>query len=423
MDQNAPNRKLQIVIRPNVEGTVSKCEGWIQQVSHTSQETAKRIEAVENIGRECQDHQIFQRLGWIVDTEGDDAAVRGAIVRILPKWGYPFVPHAIVRALSLRGVRAAAVETLDRMGPVAGEKESRLAGELAFLRSGVADPIRVSALPVLYGRDHRVLNYLNELLRTGNRWERALAASELLGLGEAEPALGAARDSEARVRRSLASAIGRYGEQRGAEILEQLLEDPDDAVANEARRSLMLLGGQGSVAAQRSTVFMWRPLLKELSEFRLADPKLSADLPEQKVKMQWLGEPGASDVEIEELERRLGRRLPPSYRAFLVESNGFEQWSSFLRRLYGAGEVDWFRVRNSSWADAYRDTYPNLGSCLQVSEVGDSAVALLNPDVIGPDGEWQTYFFANWIPGANTYGSFREFMEYELNCRCEWRNR
>jgi len=202
-----------------------------------------------------------------VEDEGDDPPVRGAIVGVLPKWGHPFVPHAIVRALSLRGVRAVAVETLDRMGPVAGERESRLMSELASLRSGVADPIRVSAMPALYGRDHRLLNYLNELLRTGNRWGRALAASELFGLGEVETALGAARDSAPRVRRSLAWAIGRYGEQRGAEILEQLLDDPDDGVANEAGRSLMLLGGQAPIAPRRSGAFMWTPLLEERANF------------------------------------------------------------------------------------------------------------------------------------------------------------
>ena len=144
----------------------------------------------------------------------------------------------IVLALSLPGVRATAVETLDRMGPVTGEKESRLVSELASLRSGAADLIRLSALPALYGRDHRFLNYLNELLRTGNRWERALAASELFGLGEVDTALRAGRDSEPRVRRSLAWAIGRYRDQRGAEILGQLIEDPDDGVANEASKIL-----------------------------------------------------------------------------------------------------------------------------------------------------------------------------------------
>jgi HEAT repeat protein len=418
--------KVPDIVRSNVGvPAISNCEKWIRQVSDGAQPASVRIEAVENIGRECRDHQIFQRLGWIVDTEAADLAVRRAIVRILAEWGSPFVPYAIVRALSLAGVRPAAVETLDKMGPVTGEKEPRLVAQLASLRTGVADPIRMSGLPGVFGRDYRVLKYLHELVQTGNRWERALAASELLGLGEMEAALGATRDPEPRVRRSVAWAIGWYRVQRGADVLPRLLEDPDDAVANEARRSLMLLSGSGqaSVGHERSTVFRWRPLLKELSEFRLSDPKAAAGLPEQKVKTQWLGEPGATELEITALERRLGRNLPPSYRSFLAESNGFERWSALLQRLYSAGEVDWFRVRNAFWADAYRDTYPNLGSRLQLSDVGDSAVVLLNPNVIAPDGEWQTYFFANWIPGARTYDSFREFMEEELNSRCEWRNR
>jgi HEAT repeat protein len=426
MDQHSPRPKLQIIVRPNVEASpISKCEKWIRQVSDTAQPASVRIAAVENIGRECSDHQIFQRLGWSLDNEIDDLAVRSAIVRVLPRWGNPFVPYAVVRALSLPGVRPAAMETLDKMGPVTGDKESRLMAQLASLRTGVADSIVLSALPRMFGRDHRVLRYLHELVQTGNRWERALAASELLGLGEVEAAFGAARDPEPRVRTSVAWAIGWYREQRASDVLQRLLEDSDDAVANQAKRSLMLINGseRAVTGPELSTVFRWRPLLKELSEFRLSDPKLAVGLPEQKVKTQWLGENGATELEITALERRLGRRLPPSYRSFLAESNGFERWNASLRRLYSAGEVDWFRVRNSSWADAYRDTYPKLGSCLQVSDVGDSAVVLLNPSVIAPDGEWQTYFFANWIPGARTYRSFREFMEEELNSRCEWRNR
>ena len=79
-------------------------------------------------------------------------------------------------------------------------------------------------------------------------------------------------------------------------------------------------------------------------------------------------------------------------------------------------------TQRSVKCEAYRETYPNLASCLQISDVGDSAVVLLNPDAVSPDGEWQTYFFASWIPGARGYRSFREFMEEELNGRCEWRH-
>ena len=57
------------------------------------------------------------------------------------------------------------------------------------------------------------------------------------------------------------------------------------------------------------------------------------------------------------------------------------------------------------------------------SAIGDAAVILLNPKVISADGEWQTYFLANWIPGARPYRSFADFVTDEIDGVCEWRNR
>jgi hypothetical protein len=175
--------------------------------------------------------------------EGGDVAVRSAIVRVLPRWGDTAMQViAIVQALSLPDLRQTAIETFDKMGPVTGDKETRLLATLAGLRSGIADPYQVYGLPKLYGRDRRVLDYLTELFRRGNRWERALAASELFGVGEIETALEAARDPEARVRRSLAAAVGWSREPRDLQVLEQLLGDVDTGVANQAWASLRRLG-------------------------------------------------------------------------------------------------------------------------------------------------------------------------------------
>ena len=55
-----------------------------------------------------------------------------------------------------------------------------------------------------------------------------------------------------------------------------------------------------------------------------------------------------------------------------------------------------------------------LSSCLQISDVGDSAVVLLNPEVVNGEGEWETWFFSNWGPGATRYPSFRAYVESEL---------
>ncbi|MEU6252536.1 hypothetical protein [Streptomyces sp. NPDC047043] len=42
-------------------------------------------------------------------------------------------------------------------------------------------------------------------------------------------------------------------------------------------------------------------------------------------------------------------------------------------------------------------------------------VSLLNPCVITPDGEWEAWYLAHWLPGAVRYRSFRALMndEYE----------
>ena len=419
---DSPRPQMWPAIRMAGSPPPSKCEEWLRRAGDRSQPASMRIEAVESLASECLEHRIFQMLCVMVGDEGGDVAVRSAIVRVLPRRGdTPMHVMALVRALSLSGVRQTAVETLDKMGPVTGDKETRLLATLAALRGRVADPYQVYGLPTLYGRDRRILDYLIELFRRGNRWERALAASELFGLADIDTALEAARDPEARVRRSLAAAVGWSSEPRDLQVLQQLLGDMDSGVANQARASLKRLGV--AIATEpRPDEFHWAPFLKELSEFRLSYPRVAAAVPERKAQESWLGEPPASEQQIEALEGRLSRALPPSYRSFLATSNGFQQQSPFIQRLYSADEADWFGVRNQAWAEAYRETYPNLASCLQISDVGDSAVVLLNPDAVSPDREWQAYFFANWNPGAHKYRSFRELMEEELNGLCEWRN-
>jgi hypothetical protein len=73
----------------------------------------------------------------------------------------------------------------------------------------------------------------------------------------------------------------------------------------------------------RPDEFHWAPFLKELSEFRLSYPRVAAAVPEGKAQESWLGEPPASEQQIEALQDRLNRALPPSYRSFLATSNGF----------------------------------------------------------------------------------------------------
>ena len=154
-----------------------------------------------------------------------------------------------------------------------------------------------------------------------------------------------------------------------------------------------------------------RTLLTDISREQLANSRIAETVLEGKAAAGWLGEPGATEAEIIAAEQRLGIRLPPSYRAFLAETNGFDHIGSFIYRIYSAAEIDWFRVRNQDWIEAYQigdDSSPEehlahpedsvrfraayLSSCLQISEEGDSAVVLLNPEVVNGEGEWEAWF-------------------------------
>jgi hypothetical protein len=184
------------------------------------------------------------------------------------------------------------------------------------------------------------------------------------------------------------------------------------------------------------TATQWRSLLTSWSAQVLATD-LTRQLDPADRKLKYLGFPPASASEIKALESRLRVTLPPSYRAFLETTNGFRAISPFTRRLRSTAEVDWFRVENQGWIETYNEPSiydnpdvpkssdeeyfdysdanspdfrgPHLFAMLQVSDV-DDGVMLLNPLVVTPDGEWEAWFFANWIPGAYRYASFAHMM-------------
>lgn len=196
------------------------------------------------------------------------------------------------------------------------------------------------------------------------------------------------------------------------------------------------------------TEFNWRPFLEAFSQDLLADDGIRASVPYTVQRTGWMGFDGATTQQLSELEARLGKRLPPSYRAFLTTSNGWRQSGSFVYRLYSTDEVDWFRVRNRQWIDAFtlgglatvldpsvpdaeyfvygdkqdpaRGRWEYLEDALEISPEGDSAIFLLNPRVVSSDGEWEAWFFANWLTGATRYRSFEEMMLAERQSQVQF---
>jgi hypothetical protein len=146
------------------------------------------------------------------------------------------------------------------------------------------------------------------------------------------------------------------------------------------------------------------------------------------------GRPSASEADIAAAERRLGRILPPSFRAFLRTSNGYTLASdAFLEvelpiEIFAVADV--VRLAESEpdlvevWAnDSYVDEEehrrygveqpegfygPYLREALQISTADETGVWLLNPAVQTPDGEWEAWEL--YHTGAHRYRSFAEHM-------------
>lgn len=193
--------------------------------------------------------------------------------------------------------------------------------------------------------------------------------------------------------------------------------------------------------------FDWPGLMTAWNAELLSDDEVRENLPPEVIASGWLGYPGATEEQLAALETRLGVALPPSYRAFLAYTNGWRETGHFIPAIWSTEQVEWFAVRNQdaidSWLEGERydgrepDPVPDaeyldysgdngvvrgystgamrseyLPSMLEVSdhEVSGTAVYLLNPQIVTPEGEWEGWFFAHWIPGAERYRSFWELL-------------
>jgi hypothetical protein len=145
--------------------------------------------------------------------------------------------------------------------------------------------------------------------------------------------------------------------------------------------------------------------------------------------------PGASPADIAAVEARLGVTLPPSYRAFLAVADGYDPCDlSFDPVLQPTASIGWLRDLAAETAEIWSggaDTAPDLDAdyfvydelqdsvrfhpghvsgLLLVSTEASEGAWLLNPAVVFPDGEWEAWHLAAYLPGAIRYRSFAELI-------------
>ncbi|WP_077799849.1 SMI1/KNR4 family protein [Streptomyces sp. JHA26] len=137
-----------------------------------------------------------------------------------------------------------------------------------------------------------------------------------------------------------------------------------------------------------------------------------------------LGGPPAPEAAVVAAERRLGTRLPPSYRKFLTAADGW--WvdaTASVYRLGGVGEIDWFgdpygltEIYEEFLDEAPSDENRLLAGmwrrALRLETESDMSHALLDPGDVGEDGEWALYVYQGWSGDLpDRYPSFRAYME------------
>ncbi|GGV63877.1 cell wall assembly protein [Streptomyces longisporoflavus] len=136
------------------------------------------------------------------------------------------------------------------------------------------------------------------------------------------------------------------------------------------------------------------------------------------------GSPGASEAEIAAAEKRLGLRLPPSYRQFLAVSDGWHvDQTAGVYQLGGVADIDWSRdpydltaLYTENLDDDPREEDVLLAGMwarsLRLETDSDMTLALLDPGDRDDDGEWALYIYKGWsgeLP--DRYPSFRALME------------
>lgn len=170
----------------------------------------------------------------------------------------------------------------------------------------------------------------------------------------------------------------------------------------------------------------WRPWLSRWSREWISTAE-SGELEPEVARDGWLGYPPAPPDAVAAAEARLGVRLPPSYREFLLTTDGWRHAGMFVWRMRDTSSVGWLADIESFWAEGWDefdapepdedgDQVPAARNPfvkgLMVSLEADSGVLFLDPEDVDEAGEWAAYSQFSWrVEPPARFPSFAALME------------
>jgi cell wall assembly regulator SMI1 len=139
-----------------------------------------------------------------------------------------------------------------------------------------------------------------------------------------------------------------------------------------------IAGGQGSEKSGMMTVPEGREFLQRWSDEWLATEE---SFPRQVKKRRWLGFPPATEKQLAQLEKRLGYQLPPSYRNFLLTTNGWSRTSEFIGCIRSTSKVGWLETDDPELVDVWTS-----------NEIGDAMETVPREEHFSYDGPSLAHF-------------------------------
>lgn len=166
----------------------------------------------------------------------------------------------------------------------------------------------------------------------------------------------------------------------------------------------------------------WKQLIKKLS--LLALKYAPEDFSDDIHKSKWLGFEKVNVNAIKATEKRLGVLLPDDYKDFLKTTNGLLAFPILNPELSPIEKIDFLKnIERPEIFELYKGYPAEENDTESLEEYVSRALLIsVHPEeqmiwLIPPKeefGNWQTWFFGNWVPGENRYPSFRHFIEEQI---------
>ncbi|CAL9535313.1 hypothetical protein SUDANB171_04107 [Streptomyces sp. enrichment culture] len=164
------------------------------------------------------------------------------------------------------------------------------------------------------------------------------------------------------------------------------------------------------VAPTLSTPAQWREYLHAYGELAVR----ADDAPRR-----WAGRPPATEEAVAAAEARLGLRFPPSYRGFLLTTDGWDDVGCWAGPVLPLARTGWLRDTRVGrdhielYGEEGGEDDPYVVVFRRVLEITTGEDAwYLDPSDVGPDGEWAGYLFTPKYGELTRFSGFAALWQH-----------